>query len=99
MDMSSSSVSPSGSSMVVQKKSRPPMSEAPSISTPFLPPSLMIFCRSFSASFFAAAAAFSSGVCFGCCAAPLPAFAVGPERPVRKFCAGVGANASALIAL
>mmetsp|Transcript_91440 Transcript_91440/g.232626 ORF Transcript_91440/g.232626 Transcript_91440/m.232626 type:complete len:210 (-) Transcript_91440:526-1155(-) len=37
----SSSMSPSGSSTEVQKNCRPPMSAAPSISTPRLPPSLM----------------------------------------------------------
>mmetsp|Transcript_1632 Transcript_1632/g.5300 ORF Transcript_1632/g.5300 Transcript_1632/m.5300 type:complete len:204 (-) Transcript_1632:473-1084(-) len=37
----SRSMSPSGTSTEVQKNSRPPMSEAPSSSTPFLPPSLM----------------------------------------------------------
>mmetsp|Transcript_54468 Transcript_54468/g.177051 ORF Transcript_54468/g.177051 Transcript_54468/m.177051 type:complete len:218 (-) Transcript_54468:486-1139(-) len=45
----SSSMSPSGSSTDVQKNCRPPMSAAPSISTPRLPPSLMTF---FSLSFF-----------------------------------------------
>mmetsp|Transcript_95061 Transcript_95061/g.220675 ORF Transcript_95061/g.220675 Transcript_95061/m.220675 type:complete len:317 (+) Transcript_95061:239-1189(+) len=38
-----SSMSPSGSSTDVQKNCRPPMSAAPSISTPRLPPSLMVF--------------------------------------------------------
>ena len=47
--------------MVVQKKSRPPMSEAPSISTPFLPPSLMILARNFSRSLAAFAASSALG--------------------------------------
>mmetsp|Transcript_52597 Transcript_52597/g.114742 ORF Transcript_52597/g.114742 Transcript_52597/m.114742 type:complete len:244 (-) Transcript_52597:158-889(-) len=47
----SNSRSPSGDSIVVQKNSRPPISEAPSISTPFLPPSLITFFNSFSLSF------------------------------------------------
>mmetsp|Transcript_28385 Transcript_28385/g.72703 ORF Transcript_28385/g.72703 Transcript_28385/m.72703 type:complete len:231 (+) Transcript_28385:623-1315(+) len=58
MAVSSRDWSPSGDSMVVQKKSRPPMSEAPSISTPFLPPSLMTVLRSFSAAFLSAASSF-----------------------------------------
>mmetsp|Transcript_920 Transcript_920/g.3298 ORF Transcript_920/g.3298 Transcript_920/m.3298 type:complete len:381 (-) Transcript_920:302-1444(-) len=47
---SSKPTSPSGLSRVVQKKSNPPMSAAPSISTPFLPPSLATLLSSFSLS-------------------------------------------------
>ena len=46
--VSSSDRSPSGDSMVVHKKSRPPISAAPSISTPFLPPSLITVLSSLS---------------------------------------------------
>mmetsp|Transcript_16722 Transcript_16722/g.29237 ORF Transcript_16722/g.29237 Transcript_16722/m.29237 type:complete len:335 (+) Transcript_16722:315-1319(+) len=49
MHFTSKSRSPSGKSTLVQKNCRPPMSAAPSISTPRLPPSLMTF---FSLSFF-----------------------------------------------
>ena len=58
--VSSSDWSPSGDSMVVQKKSRPPISAAPSISTPFLPPSLMTVLSTFSFAFAASLAALSS---------------------------------------
>ena len=46
--VSSSDRSPSGDSMVVHKKSRPPISAAPSISTPLLPPSLITVLSSLS---------------------------------------------------
>mmetsp|Transcript_12490 Transcript_12490/g.20541 ORF Transcript_12490/g.20541 Transcript_12490/m.20541 type:complete len:203 (+) Transcript_12490:373-981(+) len=56
MHISSRSRSPLGSSTEVQKNVRPPMSAAPSISTPLLPPSfttfLILLFRSFSASSF-----------------------------------------------
>mmetsp|Transcript_31050 Transcript_31050/g.66697 ORF Transcript_31050/g.66697 Transcript_31050/m.66697 type:complete len:349 (+) Transcript_31050:419-1465(+) len=67
IEICSSSTSPSGDSMVVQKKSSPPMSEAPSISTPFFPPSLTTFLSSLSfsfAAFSAAAAAAAAGSSF-----------------------------------
>mmetsp|Transcript_14958 Transcript_14958/g.26043 ORF Transcript_14958/g.26043 Transcript_14958/m.26043 type:complete len:288 (-) Transcript_14958:453-1316(-) len=61
----SRSVSPSGVSIVVQKKSRPPMSDAPSISTPFLPPSLMTALRSLSFALAASLAALAASSSFG----------------------------------
>mmetsp|Transcript_43514 Transcript_43514/g.108275 ORF Transcript_43514/g.108275 Transcript_43514/m.108275 type:complete len:228 (+) Transcript_43514:493-1176(+) len=62
---SSKSQSPSGVSMVVQKKSRPPMSDAPSISTPFLPPSLITALSNFSCALAASLAALAASSSLG----------------------------------
>mmetsp|Transcript_46291 Transcript_46291/g.86755 ORF Transcript_46291/g.86755 Transcript_46291/m.86755 type:complete len:207 (+) Transcript_46291:278-898(+) len=45
IDAANSSSSPAGNSTAVQKNCRPPMSAAPSISTPRFPPSLVTFFR------------------------------------------------------
>mmetsp|Transcript_17278 Transcript_17278/g.53701 ORF Transcript_17278/g.53701 Transcript_17278/m.53701 type:complete len:243 (-) Transcript_17278:199-927(-) len=59
-DSVSISMSPSGVSTLVQKNSRPPMSDAPSSSTPFLPPSLIAAFICLSRALAASLAAFSA---------------------------------------
>mmetsp|Transcript_136892 Transcript_136892/g.425290 ORF Transcript_136892/g.425290 Transcript_136892/m.425290 type:complete len:238 (+) Transcript_136892:175-888(+) len=73
----SRSTSPSGSSTEVQKNCRPPISAAPSISTPRLPPSLRTF---FSLAFLAASgsSAFLSSLAGAFSSLPLPPFSFLP---------------------
>merc|ERR1712216_165875 len=54
-------MSPSGSLSIVQKNARPPISHAPSISTPFLPPSLSTALINFARAFSAFSASDGSG--------------------------------------
>mmetsp|Transcript_46883 Transcript_46883/g.77583 ORF Transcript_46883/g.77583 Transcript_46883/m.77583 type:complete len:217 (+) Transcript_46883:872-1522(+) len=104
IDICSSSTSPSGDSIVVQKKSSPPMSEAPSISTPFLPPSLTTCLTSFSralAASLASLAALSSALSAGAGAGASTFFSLGSLGGFSFFSfffpslAGVGGAAGA----
>mmetsp|Transcript_6423 Transcript_6423/g.16766 ORF Transcript_6423/g.16766 Transcript_6423/m.16766 type:complete len:218 (+) Transcript_6423:194-847(+) len=71
MDILRYFTSPSGFSIVVQKNSSPPMSAAPSISTPFFPPSLVTSLMSF----------FSISACFAAFIAAISSADGGPPPP------------------
>ena len=101
--------SPSGDSIVVQKNSSPPMSAAPSISTPFLPPSLMTLATSLARSLAAFSSAVGSGFfsgagfsffppsffgAFSCLPAELPAEAAGAGAAAGLVLIGDGSAAS-----